>query len=80
MTLGMTPGVFFTSGRCHDDQAAHHREGGRESLRLHYQVVLRLAKRGRSQRIGGRFVVDRSDLPRVRREHPWRADAQRSFK
>ncbi len=52
------------------------------ALRLRYQVVLRLVKHGHvhAQRVGCRFLVDRADLPRVRRAHPWRRDAQRSYR
>jgi hypothetical protein len=56
------------------------------ALRLRYQVVKRMAQRGRiraevvSAGTKRFYVVDGDDLPRVRRLKPWRTDAMRRFR
>jgi hypothetical protein len=51
-------------------------------LRLRYQVVRRLilTKKMRARRVNGRYIVAAGEIARVRRAHPWRADAMRRFK
>lgn len=50
------------------------------ALRLRYQVVWRLVRSGKlpaTRREDGRYMIQRADLARVRRERPWAPWAMR---